>query len=98
MSKYLSTTQISCPGSLCREERVSHGLAAIPGDGRLSPCAGGDRRPPREVWLNSAPAWEERGWGVQFEPRCDVTTGTPAPIQEGRSEDPSYSWWHPLPG
>lgn len=26
MSKYLSTTQISCPGSLRREERVSHGL------------------------------------------------------------------------
>ena len=40
MSKYLSTTQISCLGSLSREERVSHGLASIPGDGCLSPCAG----------------------------------------------------------
>lgn len=47
MSKYLSTTQISCPGSLRREERVSHGLAAIPGNGRLSPCAGGSPSAPR---------------------------------------------------
>lgn len=47
MSKYVSTTQISCPGSLCREERVSHGLAAIPGDGRLSPCAGGSPSTPK---------------------------------------------------
>lgn len=47
MSKYLSTTQFSCLGSLRREERVSHGLAAIPGDGRLSPCAGGSPSPER---------------------------------------------------
>lgn len=39
--------------------------------------------------MNSAPAWEDCEWGVQFEPRCDVTTDTSVQLQERRSEDPS---------
>lgn len=53
MSKYLSTTQISCPGSLRREENVSHGLGWA-GDGwSLSQSLS---IAPQELWLNSAPA------------------------------------------
>lgn len=53
MSKYLSTTQISCPGSVRREESVSHGRGwtePLPGTGTAATL----RR------LNSAPA--ERAW------------------------------------
>lgn len=40
MSTYLSATQISCPGSLRGEERVTHKLATVPRDGHRSPCTG----------------------------------------------------------
>lgn len=58
MSKYLSTTQVSCPGSLCREEGVSHGLAHPKGWTPV-PTRVASTIYPRGL-LSSAPAWEER--------------------------------------
>lgn len=88
MSTYLSATQISCPGSLRREERVTHGLATVPGDGRRSLCTGTSTI--HLVQLNSAPTWEMHEYGAWFEPRCDVTADTSMQLQERRSEDPSF--------
>lgn len=63
MSKYSSTTQVSCPDSLRREERLSHGLAAGPGDGRLS------QRTPRHLGEFSSHQ------GCSIEPCCEMTPG-----------------------
>lgn len=82
MSTYLSATQISCPGSLRREEEVTHRLATVPGDGRRSLCTGTSTT--HLVQMNSAPTW---AW---FEPCCDVTLDTFMQLQEWRSEDPSF--------
>lgn len=82
-SKYLSTTQISCPGSLGREESVSHGLGC-PGGQSLS------QSPPRKsAWIHLLP--EELGWGVLLEPiPVCVWLWVTVLLQEGRSEDPSF--------
>lgn len=93
MSKYLSTTQISCPGSLRREGMaLSHGLGWPLSRGTQPlPELREQQRPPGALPESSSclQSLDGESWDQPI-PVCLVAGDNSVLLQEGRSEDPSF--------